>query len=781
MSTSTSVGTAAYDASIRWTTHGVPHIAAADWGSLGFGQGWACARDHFATIADQVTKVRSERSLFLGPGEGDAHVNTDFGYLALDVRGRAEHMATTQPPEAAAMVEGYAAGVSAWLAEVGRDGLPEWCRDAAWIRPPSALDLYMTYVDLALIASGRNLAAYIGSAQPPGASTAVPATGPIESGLGSNGWAFGRDVTSTGRGMVMANPHFPWYGEARFWESHLTIPGELDVYGVNLIGAPGVTIGFNRHVAWTHTFSKGHRFTVYKLDLVPGDPTRYRYGDDERAATPTTHHIEVLRDGEQIGLDRTLWSSHYGPMVDLPFLGWSEAMGFTFRDTNLDNDQVIVQGLTNDRATSVAELKAGVAARSGLPWVNTMAADDAGHCLYMDSSSTPNLSAEADAAFVDNVDNDPITALLLSMRVALLDGSDPRFEWVDEPGAPAPGLVGFDNLPSLHRDDHVFNSNDPYWLAHATEQLPAHPALCGLHHRPVSPRTRMNALLVSAAGPTGASGPDGRFTPDDIEAAVLGNHSLMADLLLDAILDRLRTAVPEANPDDAASLTEAVAVLDAWDRRYELDSVGAVVWREFLGSFPDDALRDAGALFATGFDPLDPVATPHTLAPAPADGPDPVVRAMLDGISALRSASIALDAPLGSVQFVERSGRRIALHGANEVEGITNVVAPIGALASSSLEPTATAATPVPGRTERTGLHREGYPVTYGASFVMIAWFDDDGPHGRGLLAYGQSGDPASEHHWDQTEAFAAKELRPLLFHDASIEAATVERRRLQH
>ena len=35
-----------YEADIRFTTHGVAHIRAADWGSLGYGQGWACARDN---------------------------------------------------------------------------------------------------------------------------------------------------------------------------------------------------------------------------------------------------------------------------------------------------------------------------------------------------------------------------------------------------------------------------------------------------------------------------------------------------------------------------------------------------------------------------------------------------------------------------------------------------------------------------------------------------------------------------------------------------------------
>ena len=30
--------------------------------------------------------------------------------------------------------------------------------------------------------------------------------------LGSNGWAFGRNATPDGRGLLLGNPHFPWTG-----------------------------------------------------------------------------------------------------------------------------------------------------------------------------------------------------------------------------------------------------------------------------------------------------------------------------------------------------------------------------------------------------------------------------------------------------------------------------------------------------------------------------------------------------------------------------------------
>ena len=80
-------------------------------------------------------------------------------------------------------------------------------------------------------------------------------------GIGSNGWALGQEKTAEAHSMLLANPHFPWDGELRFFQQHLTIPGELDVAGVSMIGMPAVLIGFNRQLGWTHTVSQAKRFT----------------------------------------------------------------------------------------------------------------------------------------------------------------------------------------------------------------------------------------------------------------------------------------------------------------------------------------------------------------------------------------------------------------------------------------------------------------------------------------------------------------------------------------
>ena len=56
--------------------------------------------------------------------------------------------------------------------------------------------------------------------------------------IGSNAYAFGREATDNGRGLVLGNPHFPWDGSERLYQSHLRIPGEVDVAGGSLYGVP---------------------------------------------------------------------------------------------------------------------------------------------------------------------------------------------------------------------------------------------------------------------------------------------------------------------------------------------------------------------------------------------------------------------------------------------------------------------------------------------------------------------------------------------------------------
>ncbi|MCB9567151.1 MAG: penicillin acylase family protein [Myxococcales bacterium] len=768
------VGDARFHATIRRTAHGVAHIAADDPASAAFGQAYAFAEDHACILADQILKVRSERARFLGPGAGDRHIRSDIGYLALGVYADAEAMLAAQPDDVRAIIEGYVAGYNAFIEDKGVASIPGYCRGAEWVRPITEVDLAAYYVSLGLVASGVQLVDYIADAQPPGAGLTLPGRpakdmrAAADSGIGSNGWAIGADKSEGGRGMVVANPHFPWLGELKLWESQVTVPGDVNVYGASLIGVPGALIGFNEDVAWTHTFSvEGKRFTLYTLDLVPGEPTKYYYDGAVREMTPQEYTIQVKGDdGSLSEYKRTLWFTHYGPMLNVNDFGWSEEIAITYRDANHAKYGLIEQWHRMNRAKSMAEFQQAYVDVDGIPWVHTMAADREGNVFYIDGASTPKVSQATVDAWQKSLDDGELVPLLLwdQADVIVLDGSTSANEWITDP-ATGKATVPITEVPQLAgRRDFVMNANDSHWLANPAQPLVGYSRLHGGDREPQSLRTRMNLTMLTEVSPGGASGADGRFNLEELKGAILGNRSMSADLLRAAVAERCKGAPAQMIDGEAYELGAACGLLAGWDGLYDLESVGAIVWREMMGSFNGEHTKDAGPLFQVGFDPDAPITTPNTLKPPPASGTDQVLFKLAQAVKNLGEAGIALDTPLGEVQYAERGGERIPLHGGQAADGVANQVF-YGSL-STALEPEPSRGDPV---NPVTDLAPGGYLVTYGSSFIMTMEFTEEGPRGEAILTYGQSDDEASPFYNDQLWRFSNKEWRPILFTEEAI------------
>ncbi|MEM9594657.1 MAG: penicillin acylase family protein [Acidobacteriota bacterium] len=775
--------TPSYEAKIRRTDHGVAHIEAADLGSLGFGEGYAQAEDHLCTIADQVIKARGERARFFGRGPNDAHLHNDLVMRGLRIADRGAEDLASEPEEVRDWYRGFAAGYNRYLEETGTDGVPGWCRGAEWVRPITAEDLgaHLRQVVMVIPRFGAALA----TAQPP--SKTASAGGPTDAGVAptelamladlgdavhtlgaSNGWALGADWTASGGGMLVANPHYPWVGANRFWEKHLTVPGDLDVYGVGLIGVPGVAIGFNRNVAWTHTVSAGQRLTLMSLDLVPGDPTRYRHGDTERSMTRRRVDVAVRGDDGSIEtVARDLWLSHHGPIVSLPGVGWTADRAIAVRDANSDNDEARRQWLAMNRADGMDALQAAHATYQGMPWVNTIAASADGRAWYTDSASTPNVGPEALAAWQERRVSDPLTRTLWERSgLVLLDGSDPLFDWQDDPDARDPGVVAYPDMPQLERRDYVWNANDSFWLAHAPAPIEGdYSSLHGAQRTVRSLRSRNNELTLSHRLPTPHAGEDRRFSLQELADALLDNHSHAAALLKPDLLARCVANPSVQLADVRYDLGEACDVLARWDDRFDVESRGAVLFREWITQYDAGDLLDAGALFAEEFDPERPIDTPRGLA-APAAGPDGALVKLAKAARLLQERGLALDTTLGSLQYHDKGTERFAIHGGDGAyEGLLNLQR--NGRNRTTLEPR-TYPPPVEGSRFLT---EAGYPVIHGSSFILVLDYTPDGPVGQAILTYSQSGDPASVHFHDQTALFAEKKLRPVRFDQADVAA----------
>jgi acyl-homoserine-lactone acylase len=743
-------GQAPVMAEIARTSFGVAHIQAGNFRGLGFGLAYAYAQDNLCMFADTLLTVRGERSRYFGaqahataPVDGEygalidyidlSNEDSDFffkGYLDL-AQLRAGYAAGGAEPRA--LLAGYVAGYNRYLVEhAGR--YPAACNNAAWVKPITLDDMYLVLAEKALHATGEVFAQeFVNGGRAPGQGLAPARFGEVDDSLlrarlerltsehlGSNAIGVGRELSANGRGMLLGNPHYPWTSTDRFYQAHLTVPGRYDAMGVVLGGIPMVVIGFNKDVAWSHTVTKAVHFTTFKLALDPRDAsgTTYMLDGAPVKMLGRTVEIDVLTaDGRIDKRSKTFYFSQQGAVLVWPEAGmaWTPTEVTVLADPNRANTRLIEQWMEIGSARSVVEIKAALDKHVGLPWVNTVAADRDGNALYADASVVPHMTSDRFA-----------TDCLRAPALLTFDGTRSSCGWGQDALAP-PGVFSPVNGPSLLRTDYVANSNDSYWLSNARLLLkgPAplgYSPLYGPTDIAQSLRTRIGFLQLEEK-----ISERGQLQLSDLQDLAFANRVHAAELVLPDFLPRCL-----ASKDMA--LQPACAALAAWDRRVNLDSRGAVLFREFW-----NLAADIPAKWQVALDVADPVRTPRGLTQACTPA---LLAALKAAQQKLQALSIPLDARLGDYQGETRNGVRVPLHGAmGNVDGSYNSIRMRGSLQAGGYE-----------------------GVAWGTSYVQTVGFDASGPLAYGMLVYGQSVDPASPHYADQLAPYSHKQFSLLPF-----------------
>ena len=731
---------------IQRTTYGIPHITAQDPESLAYGVAYAYAQDNVCMTADQLVTARGQRSATFGARTtgllGRRYLPNEqidlFMAAHMDDAALARSWAATSA-QAQAMARGYVAGYNRYLADNAAT-LPDACRGKPWVQPMTLVQYRRMAEVLAVQAGVAALADGVLAAQPPvpsaqapaavdlaGAARALREIGLLDSPLGSNAWAFGKEVTANGSGMLLGNPHFPWSGPNRFYEMHLTIPGQMDVMGVGIGTYPMVSIGFNKDVAWSHTVSTGKRFTLYELALDPADPTTYLV--DGRPEKMTARKVSAQvpgPDGQLQAREHTVWSTRWGPLVVVPRAGlaWSAKTAYALRDANAGNTRMMDAVLAFGRARTVQDLHQAHATL-GLPWVNTLAADRQGQAMYADVSVVPDV----DAAQLARCAPSPAAAALRSAAgLVVLNGARTDCAWHADSASPVPGLIPIGRMPVAFRTDWVHNSNDSFVYTHPGQKFEGISPLVG-DASLTRPRTR--AGLAEIPEMLGR----GKVTLQAIQDQLFQNRNFMAQVVVPDLLAACDKA-PTAESRDGC------AALRGWDRRNNLEARGAHVFREFWRT-----ARNIPGVHRVPFDPAQPVATPAGLNLADAATAAKIWDALDGAVKTVRASGFALDATLGSVQRPDITEEPIGLHGGEEFEGVLNNL----------------------GRQEPAPLNARGLRVDYGTSYVQTVTFDANGPVAQAILTYGQSTNPASPHANDQMRELSAKRWHTLPFHPQDV------------
>ncbi|MGQ9863259.1 MAG: penicillin acylase family protein [Bacteroidia bacterium] len=128
--------------------------------------------------------------------------------------------------------------------------------------------------------------------------------------LGSNNWAVDGKRTASGYPLLANDPHLRLTLPSIWLEMHLEAPG-LSTYGVSLLGAPGIIIGYNRCAAWGVTNVGPDAWDFYHLTYADPGRKKYRYAD---TILDVSFRIETLYVRGKGILYDTVAYTHWGPV-----------------------------------------------------------------------------------------------------------------------------------------------------------------------------------------------------------------------------------------------------------------------------------------------------------------------------------------------------------------------------------------------------------------------------------------------------------------------------------
>jgi len=747
---------------VRMTQHGIPHIKADTYEGGGYGLGYAFAGHNLCMFTKHMVILRGERAKYFGekgvyydpfvaPRLPVNNLQSDFYHKYLYTDALAAEVQAATAPEVQQMNEGFVAGFNKYLSEEG----PEACRGEPWVQPISLPDIYRRQHQMALLGSSNLVLAGIVAAQPPVREAAhisdVNAVNFAQADLaeatltrgGSNAIAFGGDYTENGGGLIFGNPHFPWTGAERVYAFHLTIADQLDVSGSSLYGSPLPSLGNNSDMGWSLTYSTDQRSTFYRMPINPENPMEYMVDGKPMPLQVTDVTVDVTTDdGALEQRSHRFYATHHGPVIAAYGMTWSEDALFTMRDANRQNHRFQNQLLAMGKAKTVRDVKTALDEVLGLPFSNVLAADSTGESMFTNTSVRANVPN----ALYERCVLGPLgRAMLAQGGIYVLDGSSSACDWQNSEGAPQQGIPAGSESPVLFRRDYALNANDSHWVANGdpATYLSGFPRAMGDENTARGERTRILIKLIEdrVAGKDGLPGT--KMTADHMHKLFYQSRSYTAEsMVADLVADC------EANNSvdvdgTSVDLTEACAVLKAWDKTASLDSRGGHIFRQFSGKLPrvfQVSFLPQAAVWKTPFDAGDPVNTPAGL-----NMTDDLRVALAKGVADIQAAGMALDARLGDIQFdVDAKGNRIPLAG--------------GPYNFHKLYPT----TPLSAGYTRVG---------GGDSHIFLIELTEQGPKAKMVVAYSQSTEPTSGAYLDQLALYGNGQWIDLPFTDAEIES----------
>lgn len=539
---------------IRRDTFGIPHILAETEEAAAFAFGYAQAEDHAEVIARNLVAARGEEAKYFGePG-----LQNDLAMAQFDNLAEARRGLDRVSPLYRRMLAAYAAGVNRYVSR-HKDTLP------AWIPEFTAADILAnSRSGAAESLGGPGLIRQLRNKYEGGPARGVEPDDAWIDAPGSNALALGGSRTTTGKPILLGNPHLSW--SSLYWEAHVRVPGRIDFYGSTLAGIPILRAGFNDRLGFVQTNNAPDLDDVFALEMDPAHADHYLF--DGRSWPLEQYAVSVPvgnADGSSRVETRSFWRSRIGPIVFR-----TPERAFAIKSIRLDAYRYY-EGFYELSKTRTLDQWLATLRLNYVPTSNFTYADADGNILYQWNARLPVRRQGVDYS----LDVDARSARdLWSTLHAVADF--PRK--LNPPG----GYIQNANNPPqfVSIRDPIDMSRYPSYFERGALALRPQLAIDMLESRPA-------------------------FAVADVIALKYNTRLLLAERVKGAVVEAVRSA-PDA-PEEARAGAD---VLDAWDGHSSSDSRGTALFLRFWDSY-------AGAVrspFAAAWDAANPARTPSGIS-----------------------------------------------------------------------------------------------------------------------------------------------------------------------
>jgi len=543
------------------TAYGVPHVHARDLAALGYGMAWAQLEDFGFRVVANLIRGRGE----LGKYFGHDSIETDFHFRQTH-RIAVERFAQLQQ-QTRDLYAGWAAGVNRYVV-THADSFPGWTP-----RDFTPQDVAAAWVD-------ETIEPAVGQFRRRLAARRAGELGRRDTG--SQAWAFAPSRTTSGRTILLRNPHLNWGPgwDNRYYEMQITVPGIVDFYGDFRIGFPlYFNGGFNAYLGWATTNNSAQLEEFYALDVDPAQPDHYRFDGASVALERVPVAVEY-KVGDSLATEtHDIWRTPIGTVVDR-----DATHIYVVRSAEWGETRKTEQFLRMMEARNLTEWKDAMRMRAHVEQ-NLTYADRDGNIYYIWNAAIPRLPRPSGGDTV---------------AVHATTSAD---VWTE--------LWPYDSLPQLLNPPggYLQNANDPY---HYTNLNAVMDSTRWPNYFP-SPylglRSQQSLRLVTSVPKV------------SLEDVVRMKHDPRM-LLADRVRDDLVAAVRATNPQ--GEVADAIALIAQWDGTVLAESRGGTLFEAWFRRYlaADTTRRSAGGdrfsrAFSHPWTPADPTGTPRGLADAP--------------------------------------------------------------------------------------------------------------------------------------------------------------------